>query len=71
MVEQEKKTINEYVVYLGWSRNELSRRADISTVTAQKAIAGGPNLSFKTKRDICVALTEAMHQAVRVGDVKW
>lgn len=64
------KTVREYCEELGWSISDLARQAGLSWQTAQNAW-NRETIQNRTKRDICSALSGALGQKIKPGDVKW
>lgn len=64
------KTVKEHCDYLGWSINELSRRANIDYRSAHKAY-NDQSVSGKVKQSIAAAIGSALGEVVNVGDIQW
>lgn len=64
------KTVKEYCDELMWNATELSRQAGLSWRAASNAVEGRP-IQWKTKRDVCRALTEAVGRPIKFNDVQW
>lgn len=64
------KTIQDYCDELMWNATELSRQANLSWHAAKRAI-DGQSVAFRTQRNICKALTEAVGQPIRIKDIQW
>ena len=63
-------TVKQHCEYLGWSINELSRRANIDYRSAHKAYSGD-DVSGKVKQKIAKAISDATGQTIQPGEISW
>jgi hypothetical protein len=61
--------IQGYMQYLGWSITDLHRNAEISLVTARRAVRGKTIRPFVAQK-IAKALTDALGTPVMPGDIE-
>lgn len=64
------ETIRTYCKQLGWTNTDLGRKAEISYVSAYKAV-NGQYLSSSVRRKIAQAISQALGESIRVGDIQW
>lgn len=64
------KPLKIYCEELGWNISELARRAGLSWPAASHAY-NGEEIQFRTKFEICKALSSALGYTVQVKDVQW
>ena len=65
-----KKTVKEYCKDLIWSISDLQRAAGISYDAASNAFYGRV-IQPRTRRDVCKALTTALHESIQETDIDW
>ena len=62
-------TLDEWLLHLGWSRNDLADQAGIDAHTAGNAVRGEA-ISPRTARKIAAAITRASGKTVHPGDIR-
>lgn len=64
------KTVKEYCELLQWSISELARRAGLSWEPVSRAYYQ-QSTSYRTKFEICKAISKELGHAVQVHEVEW
>jgi len=64
------RTVQDYCRKLLWSISDLAHEARINWQTASRAFYQEP-VQARTRRDICSALTTALHKPIGETDIEW
>lgn len=64
------ETVKNLCDQLGWTISDLSREARLAWPTAKNAYEGREPAP-RTKKDICSALSDAIGEDIKPGDIQW